>query len=93
MCLSMSGRVAQVRGAMAEVEIAGHTVWYHALACPEVQVGDQVLTYANMIIEVISEEEALRIQQLLREMDMALEQEVPDDAGDCAPVKAEMRET
>jgi hydrogenase assembly chaperone HypC/HupF len=81
MCLSTPGRVTQVQGSMAEIEIAGHKAWYNALSRPEVQVGDYVLTYANMIVDIISEEEAHRIQQTLQDMAEALEQEPSDESG------------
>lgn len=83
MCLSTPGRVTEVRDAMAEVEISDRRGWYNALSRPEVKVGDYVLTYANMIVDIISEEEALRIQQSLQEMAEALEQEDADEpSGD-----------
>ena len=63
MCLTIPGRVVQVNGAMAEVELDGRTDWYNALAQPEVKVGDFVLTHANLIVSVISEDEAQRMLQ------------------------------
>jgi hydrogenase maturation factor len=66
---------------MAEVEISERTAWYNALSQPEVKVGDYVLTYANMIVDIISEEEAQRIQQTLQEMAEALEQETAAESG------------
>jgi hydrogenase assembly chaperone HypC/HupF len=92
MCLSTPGRVTQVRDSMAEVKIAGRTGWYNALARPEVQLDDFVLTYANMIVEVISEEEALCIQQTLREMEEALEHADLEEFGEGAPVSAALAE-
>jgi hydrogenase expression/formation protein HypC len=75
MCLTVPGRVVQINGAMAEVELEGRTDWYNALAQPDVKVGDYVLTHANLIVSVISEEGAQRMLQAAREMQELIDQE------------------
>ena len=75
MCLTIPGRVVQVTGAMAEVELEGRADWYNALAQPDVKVGDYVLTHANLIVSIISEEEAQRMLQAAREMHELIDQE------------------
>jgi hydrogenase expression/formation protein HypC len=75
MCLTIPGRVTQVQGAMAEVETEGQTAWFNALMRPEVQVGDYVLTHANLIVAIISEAEAQQMLQAARELADAAEQE------------------
>lgn len=77
MCLTVPGRVTQVQGAMAEVEVeaAGQCKWYNALAQPDVQVGDFVLTHANLIVAIISAEEAQRMQEAVDEVARRLEEE------------------
>ena len=82
MCLTIPGRVVQVNGAMAEVELEGRTDWYNALAQPDVKVGDYVLTHANLIVGVISEEEAQRMLQAAREMQELIDQEDGGAQGD-----------
>jgi hydrogenase assembly chaperone HypC/HupF len=99
MCLSTPGRVMQVQDAMAEVEVTGHTAWYNALSRPDVKIGDYVLTYANMIVDIISAEEAQRIQQTLDEMAEALGEETrgaPDELDatpDGAPTSDDSSQT
>jgi hydrogenase expression/formation protein HypC len=75
MCLTIPGRVVQINGAMAEVNVEGRTDWYNALAQPDVKVGDFVLTHANLIVGIISEEEAQRMLQAAREMQELIDQE------------------
>jgi hydrogenase assembly chaperone HypC/HupF len=75
MCLTIPGRVTQVQGVMAEVEAEGQTAWCNALMLPEVQAGDYVLTHANLIIAIISAEEAQHMLDAARELADAAEQE------------------
>ncbi len=82
MCLTIPGRVVQINGAMAEVELEGRTDWYNALAQPDVKVGDYVLTHANLIVGVISAEEAQRMLQAAREMQELIDQEDGGAQGD-----------
>ncbi len=69
MCTTIPGKVTQVQGAMAEVETNGRTAWFNALAQPDLKVGDYVLTHANLIVSIISEEEAQRMFDTIREME------------------------
>lgn len=75
MCMSIPGRVTQLNGALAEVEQEGRTAWFNALTQPDVQVGDYVLTHANLIVSIISEEEAQRILETAREMQELIDAE------------------
>ncbi|HEV2460805.1 MAG TPA: HypC/HybG/HupF family hydrogenase formation chaperone [Ktedonobacterales bacterium] len=75
MCLTIPGRVTQVQGPMAEVETEGQSAWFNALMRPEVQVGDYVLTHANLIVSIISAEEAQQMLDAARELADAAEQE------------------
>jgi hydrogenase expression/formation protein HypC len=75
MCLTIPGRVIQVNGAMAEVETEGRSRWYNALAQPDVRKGDYVFTHANLIVSIISEEEAQRMLQATRAMQEMMSQE------------------
>lgn len=79
MCLTVPGRVTQVQGAMAEVETEGQRKWYNALAQPDVTVGDFVLTHANLIVAIISAEEAKRMQEAVDEVERRLEEEQAAD--------------
>jgi hydrogenase assembly chaperone HypC/HupF len=81
MCTTIPGKVSQVQGAMAEVETEGRTAWYNALAQPHVKVGDYVLTHANLIVSIISAEEAQRMFDTIREMEERTREE-DGDGGD-----------
>ena len=78
MCITLPGKVTQVNGAMAQVEINGQELQCNALAQPEVMAGDYVLIHANLIVAIISEQEALLTIQAVRELDEALEREATD---------------
>lgn len=69
MCTTIPGRVTAVNGAMAEVETEGRRTWFNALAQPDVKVGDYVLTHANLIVSIISQEEAQRMFDAIREVE------------------------
>jgi hydrogenase expression/formation protein HypC len=73
--MSLPGKVLRLNGAMAEVEIDGRQLWCNALAQPEVRVGDYILVHANLIVAIISEQEAQQITSAARELDEALERE------------------
>jgi hydrogenase assembly chaperone HypC/HupF len=78
MCLTLPGLVTQVQGPMAEIESGGRRDWYNALAQPDVRVGDYVLTHANLIVAIISQEEADRMREAADEVERRLQAE--DDA-------------
>jgi hydrogenase assembly chaperone HypC/HupF len=88
MCLTIPGRVTQVQGAMAEVESRGQRDWYNALAQPDVKVGDYVLTHANLIIAVISEAEAQRMEEAAQEMERLVQEEDQQSAEASPPTNA-----
>jgi hydrogenase expression/formation protein HypC len=75
MCTTIPGRVTQVQGAMAEVETNGQRAWFNALAQPDVKVGDYVLTHANLIVSIISEEEAQRMFDAIGEIEARVREE------------------
>ncbi len=75
MCLTVPGRVTSVQGAMAEIEADGKREWFNALAQPDVHVGDYVLTHANLIVAIISPEEAQRMQEAADEVERRLREE------------------
>jgi hydrogenase maturation factor len=67
MCLSTPGRVTKLNGALAEVESETWRGWYNALPQPDVQVGDYVLTHANLIVARLEPEEAQQMFAALEE--------------------------
>jgi hydrogenase expression/formation protein HypC len=71
-CISVPGRVIALDGAMAQVQFAYGVVRLNALMRPEVQVGNYVLAHANLIIEIIDEDEAMQILQAMQEMEAVI---------------------
>jgi hydrogenase expression/formation protein HypC len=67
MCMSRPGRVVQVRGGMAEVDVHGRRKWFNALMAPDVGPGSWVLTHTSLVVSEISETEAEAVEALLRE--------------------------
>jgi hydrogenase assembly chaperone HypC/HupF len=88
MCISLLGRVTTLNGALAEVATAGRTTWCNALAVPEVHVGDWVMTHANLIVAIISAEEAATTLRAAAEMQELLDaQDRADQERKVAPVR------
>ena len=85
MCMSLPGKVLDLNGALALVEVNGRQLWCNALAQPEVTVGDYVLVHANLIVTIISELEAEQMFQTARELDVALERERSIEPEGTAP--------
>jgi hydrogenase expression/formation protein HypC len=75
MCITIPGKVTRVDGPLAEVEIEGRMLQCNALSQPDVKVGDYVLVHANLIVSIISEEEAQRMIEAHQEVQAALDQE------------------
>ena len=68
MCLSRPGRVLRREGERVQVETAGATRWYSALVRPEVRPGDPVLTHANLVLAILTEEEAAEMEAAVAEL-------------------------
>ena len=81
MCIELPGQVTALNGALAEVESSGERAWFNALAQPDVQVGDWVSTHANLIVAILSEEEAQQMIALAAEMDELLTAWEQEQAG------------
>jgi hydrogenase expression/formation protein HypC len=67
MCMSRPGRVIQLRGGMAEVDIRGRRTWFNALMVPEVKPGSWVLTHTSLVVSEITESDAEAVDALLSE--------------------------
>ncbi|HEX8997499.1 MAG TPA: HypC/HybG/HupF family hydrogenase formation chaperone [Ktedonobacterales bacterium] len=88
MCIELPGRVIALNGALAEVESGGERSWFNALAQPDVRVGDWVSTHANLIVAILSEEEATQMIDLAAEMDELLTAWEQEMAGPGASTRA-----
>ena len=61
------GRVVRRQGAMVEVDSGGEAGWYSTLARPEVRTGDWVLTNANVVLTILTREEAAEMVDTVAE--------------------------
>lgn len=69
MCVSMPGRVLEVEGARAVVEIAGVLRRCNTLFEPDLRKGDMVLVNAGSVVGVLSDEEAAATAAAFAELD------------------------
>jgi len=68
MCIAVPGRVICLEGNRAKVDFSGNLVDAQA-GLVDVKVGDSVLVHAGCIIQVISEEDANSILEILSEIE------------------------
>ncbi len=68
MCLSVPGKVVEIRDNMAKVEVGGVLRDVSTAVCPDVVVGDYVLIHAGFAIQKLDEKEGLETLELLRKM-------------------------
>lgn len=80
MCLTIPGRITRLHGALAEVEQEGRVTNCNALSQPDAHVGDYVLTHANLIVAIISADEAAEMIEAARELQQLLDAEDAKDA-------------
>ncbi len=71
MCLGIVGRVVELRGDVAVVDVNG-TRFTADASVVDVSVGDYVVVHAGMIISRVSREEALEVLSLYRELEKYL---------------------
>lgn len=77
MCVSMPGTVLTVEGPGALIETAGAGRWCNAMLYPGLEPGDRVLVHAGLVIELLSPERALEIEQAFAEFAELAETEPP----------------
>ena len=82
MCLTLPGRVLELRGPTALVETAGVRRWCNALMQPDLKVDDRVLLHAGLVIEVVTEEHAREIESAFAELDATSEPEFTATVAD-----------
>ena len=75
MCLGVPGKVLEVKGDIAIVEINGVKAEVVALLVPEIKPGDYVIVHAGTIISIISEEGYKETVRLLKELAGAMSPE------------------
>lgn len=68
MCVAVPGRVVSVNDKMAEIDFSGNRInAYRGLV--DVKQGDYALVHAGCIIQILKEEEAEEILELMGETD------------------------
>ncbi len=68
MCLAIPARITKMKeGALAEVDILGVRRTIATDLTPTAQLGNYVLVHAGFSIEIVSEEEAQKTLDLIRE--------------------------
>jgi hydrogenase maturation factor len=68
MCLSRPGRVLRRAGTVVEVRTGDQVRWYSSLARPEVRTGDWVLTHANLVLTILTPDEAAEMADTVAEV-------------------------
>lgn len=73
MCVAIPGRVIEVSGGKAVVDIDGRPQQISAIAIPELAAGDYVLISLGMALEKITQEEAAELAGLWADVAIAME--------------------
>ncbi len=68
MCLAVPGKVLEISGNMARVEVGGFLREISLDLCPDVSVGEYVLIHAGFAIEKVDEEDAKETLAFLQKM-------------------------
>jgi hydrogenase expression/formation protein HypC len=72
MCLSVPGKIVNIKENMASVDVGGLLRDISLDLCPEVSVGEYVLIHAGFAIQKVDEEEAEETLKLLKKMAEAI---------------------
>ncbi|HJC57856.1 MAG TPA: HypC/HybG/HupF family hydrogenase formation chaperone [Candidatus Eisenbergiella intestinipullorum] len=76
MCVALPGKVLSLDGKKAVVDFQGNQVTAEA-GLVRVKPGDRVLVHAGCILQVLSEEEGDRMQELFEELEEVMKDEDP----------------
>lgn len=67
MCVAAPGKVCEINGDTATVDFNGNKI-YANKGIVNVKIGDYVLVHAGLIIQVLCENEALKMAEIFREL-------------------------
>ncbi len=68
MCSGIPGKVAAIDGVKAEIIIGDQHRWYNAIMQPDLAIGDYVLVYADLVVQMITEQEANEMLDIITAM-------------------------
>ena len=68
MCLGIPAKIMHIENEMADADINGATIQIGLQLVENVQEGDYVLVHTGYALERLSEEEALKTLELIREL-------------------------
>ncbi len=77
MCLSIPGKVMSIENEIATVSVGGSEVQAGLQLLDDVRIGDYVLVHSGFALQKISEEEAARTLELIRELEDLADNEPP----------------
>jgi len=69
MCLSIPGKVISIENGIATVSVGGSEVQAGLQLLDDVKIGDYVLVHSGFALQLISEDEAARTLELIRELE------------------------
>jgi hydrogenase expression/formation protein HypC len=72
MCLSVPGKILEIKGNMAKVDVGGFLRKISLDLCADVSSGEYVLIHAGFAIQKVDEEEAKETLELLKKMAEAI---------------------
>ncbi len=72
MCLAIPGKIVEIQGNMAKVDVGGLSRDISLDLCPDVSVGEYVLVHTGFAIQKVDETEAEETLDLLRKMAEAI---------------------
>lgn len=75
MCLSVPAKIIEIQGEAAKVSIGGSIVDIGIQLIDNVQIGDYVLVHTGFALEKISEEEALKTIEMIKQLSIEDEPE------------------
>ncbi len=82
MCLAVPGKIIEITGDMAVIELAGITCGVNIGLVPDIAIGEWCLVHTGFVIQRLSAEEAEETLKLLREyVDLVPEMLTPSDAS------------
>ncbi|MDR0919951.1 MAG: HypC/HybG/HupF family hydrogenase formation chaperone [Oscillospiraceae bacterium] len=67
MCVAISGKILNINGENAVVEIMGNKI-NAAIGLVDAKIGDKVLVHAGCVIQIIEKDEAEEIEEILEEI-------------------------